>query len=96
MTKPPKPFVFRLVESETTQVRAATPDSEGAITLHRAILDQLEDGNCIVTLNDAQLGQLIRHMARDGASFHENMFRAFSRSVYDLLAIHLNGPKLPS
>jgi len=96
MAKAPKPFVFELWDAEAAEVRCARPDSTEARALHRSLLGQLEDGNCIIALSDAQIGQLIRHMAIDGAPFKVSMFRAFSRHIYGLLAAHAGDRRLAS
>lgn len=88
MARQPKPFVFQLEASEIAQL-PEPPEAGEQVVLYQTIKGQLGDSHGIVTLNDAQFGQLVRHMARDGDPFHEAMFRAFSRSVYGLLALHI-------
>jgi hypothetical protein len=85
MARPAKPFVFELWASEIAQIHGASADSH-EYAFYVTIADQLQGGGCAVTLNDAQFGQLVRYISERSSDFQLRLFRAFSRSVYGLLA----------
>jgi len=80
-----KPFVFTLLASEIAQIHGAPAESNER-AFHAMIVGQLKEGAHSITLNDAQFGQLVRHMSERASEFQVCLFRAFSRSVYGLLA----------
>jgi hypothetical protein len=94
MPREAKPFVFVLWDAEIAELQE--PSGEGGHqTLHKMILERLADGKKTVTLNDNQLGQLIRYMTAYGSGgFQERLYRAFIRSIHELLAIPSNRPDL--
>jgi hypothetical protein len=83
--KPAKPFVFELWDSEIAQIQAAPAVSDES-TFYATIVGQLKESGHVVTLNVALFGQLIRNMSERASDFQLHLFRAFSRSVYGLLA----------
>ena len=94
MTRPPRPFTFRLLDAEVAEI--VHPSGRGGHqSLHRLIRDQLKDGKNIVRLDDAQLGMLFRYMTQyKGGGFQARLRRAFLRSVYELLAVPIDQPNL--
>jgi hypothetical protein len=94
MPREAKPFVFVLMDAEIAELQE--PSGEGGHqNIHKMILDQLADGKKTVTLNDNQLGQLIRYMTAYGSGgFQGRLHRAFVRSIYGLLAVPSSRPDM--
>jgi len=88
MTKSPKPFVFQLAPREIAELPDPQGSGDGA-ELCRMMKEQLATSGDTVTLTDSQMGCLLRHMVRNGDPFHEGMYRAFTRSLFELTALHL-------
>jgi hypothetical protein len=80
-----RPFVFELLPSEIAEINATEVNGRGGLqSLQLRLRSQLSSGNS-VSFNNAQLGQLIRYMARYGdGSFESRLRRAFARSFLDL------------
>lgn len=87
MTKDAEPFVFTLEDAEMQQITDTEVVGSGGLqTLQRRLKAELEHGRT-VSLDDAQLGQLIRYMTRYGSGgFEERLRKAFIRSIYQLFA----------
>ncbi|HSC19771.1 MAG TPA: hypothetical protein VLC74_12755 [Rhizomicrobium sp.] len=84
MAKEPKPFELTLSDDEKSEL--AVPLGQGGHQyLHDAILAQLAHGN-VVTLNDTELGKLIRCMTQYGSGgFQGRLRRAFLRPLKEVL-----------
>jgi hypothetical protein len=78
--KRPKPFVFVLTQDEADVI--AQPAGEGGHQgLHRRLQEQLEHG-LTISLDDAQLGELIRYMTQyKSGGFQGRLRTAFERSL---------------
>ena len=89
MGRPAKPFEFTLEPAEIEQITEAEVVGSGGLqSLLRRLQAELERGN-VVTLDDAELGELIRYITRydPEGGFEMRLRRAFIRSIYDLFAI---------
>ena len=87
MGREAKPFVFELQEPEIQQITETEVNGQGGLQeLQNRLKAQLKEGPS-VTFTDAEFGQLVRYMTRyGGGGFEARLYRAFSRSIYDLLA----------
>ena len=85
MSLAPKPFVLQLSQTEISEIEPPSGDG-GHQGLHETIRDQLQKTGDVVTLNDAELGQLIRYMTQYGSGgFQGRLRRAFLRPIRALL-----------
>lgn len=85
MAREPKKFHFELNEEEADEIRNAK-GSGGHQSLHRKLVDALEDGNLSVELNDCELGEIIRYIALyKSGGFQGRLGRAFKRELRNLL-----------
>jgi hypothetical protein len=86
MPREAKRFEFHLTEAEANEIRNAH-GSGGHQGLHRRLTDQLENG-LVVSLNDAELGELIRYMTQyKSGGFQGRLRAAFERSLRDQLGL---------
>jgi hypothetical protein len=84
MPKEPKPFIFHLTDVEIAEIRNAAGEG-GHQALQRRLMEQLDQGPA-VTLNDADLGELIRYMTQyKGGGFQGRLRAAFGRSLREQL-----------
>lgn len=75
-----KLFVFELTDREAAELKVPV-GSGGHQSLHRRLLEQLEQGNT-VTFTDQQLGALIRYMTQyEQGGFQGRLRKAFDRSL---------------
>jgi hypothetical protein len=86
MTRDARPFTLKLTPAEAGEMLAPSGDG-GHQSLHEYLRGQLAGGNLTVTLNDEQLGRVIRYMTQYGSGgFQGRLGRAFKRPLRDLLA----------
>ena len=80
MPRQPRPFSFRLTETEVAEMEP--PSGQGGHQgLHNRIRQALTV-EPIVTFDDQQLGELIRYMSQYGSGgFQGRLRRAFIRSI---------------
>ena len=85
MAKEPKPFTITLTDDGAASL--VEPNSEGGHQkLHGYLRDQLANNNRTITLNDGQLGRIVRYMIQDGASgFPARLRKAFREPLNRLL-----------
>lgn len=90
MIREAKLFVFELQSAEIHQITETDLNGQGGLQdLQKRLKAELAVGTS-VTFTDAQLGQLVRYMTRyGGGGFETRLYRAFARSIYDLLAAHV-------
>lgn len=60
--------------------------SGGQQYLHQMLISQLQNGNLTITLNDDQLGRLIRYMGYGSGGFQSRLKKAFRRTITDRLS----------
>lgn len=84
MPRSPRPFSLTLTATEAAILQA--PAGEGGHQdLHAEILQQLANGNLTVSLNDEQLGKLVRYMTQYGSGgFQGRLRKAFRRALLDM------------
>jgi hypothetical protein len=88
MPREPKPFVFDLTDAEIAEITEATAGEGGQQELRHQLTDQLASSGNQVTLNDADLGKLIRYMTQyGGGGFQGNLRRAFTRALLEQLGV---------
>lgn len=58
----------------------------GQQSLHQMLISQLQNGNLTITLNDEQLGRLIRYMGYGSGGFQSRLRKTFRRTVTDRLS----------
>ena len=82
----PRPFVISLSDLEADAL--LEPSGEGGHqTLHEQLRAQLANGNRTVTLDDGELGKIIRYMTQYGSGgFQGRLKRAFRRPLLELMA----------
>jgi hypothetical protein len=82
----PRPFSFELRPDEIAELRHPV-GAGGYQNLQQRILEQLDSGST-VTLNDQQLGELLRYMTQyQGGGFQGHLRAAFSRSLKEQLGL---------
>lgn len=82
-----RPFTLTLLPQEAAELLVPV-GSGGHQTLHQMLLDQLANGNLTVTLDDAELGRLIRYMTQyKSGGFQGRLQRAFLRPLRELLGL---------
>lgn len=82
----PRPFTIELTEVEIRELLVPSGDG-GHQLLHDELRHQLVDGNRVVTLNDEQMGKLMRYMTQYGSGgFQGRLQRAFRRSLLTLIS----------
>ncbi len=86
MPKVASPVAITLTTEEAAQI--LTPaGSGGQQTFQQTLIKQLQGGNLTITLDDDQLGKLIRYMTQYGrGGFQGRLRKAFQRPLSDLLA----------
>ncbi len=86
MPKAASPITITLTADEAAQI--LTPvGSGGQQAFQQELIKQLQNGNLTVSLNDDQLGKLIRYMTQYGpGGFQGRLRKAFRRPLSDLLA----------
>ena len=81
-----KPFVFTLNPDEIALL-AQPAGTGGHQSLHKRLNEQLAQGNNL-TLNDAELGQVLRYMSQYGSGGFQGRLRdAMSRSLREVLGL---------
>lgn len=60
--------------------------SGGQQSLHQMLISQLKNGNLTITLNDDQLGRLIRYMGYGSGGFQSRLKKTFRRTITDRLS----------
>lgn len=85
MGKEAGPFVLTLTDSKAKELEEPVGGG-GHQSLHARLVKQLAGGNRDVSLNDRELGELIRYMTRYGSGgFQGRLRRAFIRPLRKLL-----------
>ena len=86
MPPTPRPIVLTLTQDEANELLVPV-GSGGQQVLHHALVNQLQNGNLAISLNDEQLGKLIRYMTAYGpGGFQSRLQKAFRRSLLELIA----------
>jgi hypothetical protein len=85
MTREPRPVKLTLVEEEAAFL--LDPSGEGGHQqLHEMLRSQLSDGALTVTLDDHDLGKVIRYMTQYGSGgFQGRLRKALQRPLVHLL-----------
>lgn len=80
MPRMPKPFTFTLEPAEIEELMP--PSGQGGHqSLHKRLKDELANGP-FVTLDDSEMGELIRYMSQYGSGgFQGRLRKAFIRSL---------------
>lgn len=88
MSNDGEPFAFTLEDAEADLLTGTEVVGSGGLqSLQRRLQAQLAEGRT-VTFDNAELGQLIRYISQYGSGgFQGRLRKAFSRSLYDLLAL---------
>lgn len=88
MSNDGEPFSFTLHDDEADLLTGTEVVGSGGLqSLQRRLQAQLAEGRT-VTFDNAELGQLIRYISQYGSGgFQGRLRKAFSRSLYDLLAL---------
>ena len=81
-------LTLKLTDQEAVAILGGPAASSSHRQLQRMLIDQLQGGGRQVTLNDRQLGRLIRLMAENGpGSFSDHLRQALLRPIRELLRL---------
>lgn len=75
---------FNLNQSEAAELRKPINGNGGMQSFGRKLQSKLQ-ANGTITLNDEEVGRIIRHISYKPGGFEDRLDRAFSRSIKEIL-----------